>query len=71
MTCLLPLQCEKLRTDAAFLPGLRAELEALRKRHYAALELMGERDEEVFFSLPNLEFYGNYYLRQFLVFSWK
>ena len=29
------------------LPGLRAELEALRRRHTAALELMGERDEEV------------------------
>ncbi|XP_019425040.1 PREDICTED: golgin candidate 5-like isoform X2 [Lupinus angustifolius] len=40
-------QCEKLRKEAAFLPGLRAELEALRKRHSAALELMGERDEEL------------------------
>lgn len=29
------------------LPGIRAELEALRRRHSAALELMGERDEEV------------------------
>ena len=29
------------------LPGIRAELEALRRRHTAALELMGERDEEV------------------------
>ena len=38
------------------LPGLRAELEALRRRHSAALELMGERDEEVFFSLLTLKF---------------
>lgn len=29
------------------LPGVRAELESLRRRHSAALELMGERDEEV------------------------
>lgn len=41
------MQCEKLRTEAATLPGIRAELEALRRRHTAALELMGERDEEV------------------------
>lgn len=41
------LQCEKLRVEAAVLPGIRAELEALRRRHSAALELMGERDEEV------------------------
>ncbi|XP_074275997.1 golgin candidate 5 [Silene latifolia] len=40
-------QCEKLRTEAAMLPGIRAELEALRRRHTAALELMGERDEEL------------------------
>ncbi|KAG6489853.1 hypothetical protein ZIOFF_051134 [Zingiber officinale] len=40
-------QCEKLRAEAATLPGLRAELEALRRRHSAALELMGERDEEL------------------------
>lgn len=40
-------QCEKLRTEAAMLPGIRAELEALRQRHTAALELMGERDEEL------------------------
>ncbi|RVW41270.1 Golgin candidate 5 [Vitis vinifera] len=40
-------QCEKLRAEAAFLPGIRAELEALRRRHSSALELMGERDEEV------------------------
>ncbi|KAK9123320.1 hypothetical protein Sjap_012922 [Stephania japonica] len=40
-------QCEKLRTEAAVLPGLREELEALRRRHAAALELMGERDEEL------------------------
>ncbi|KAJ8440021.1 hypothetical protein Cgig2_020509 [Carnegiea gigantea] len=42
-------QCEKLRTEAAMLPGIRAELEALRQRHTAALELMGERDEEFLF----------------------
>lgn len=41
------LQCEKLRAEAVVLPGLRAELDALRRRHAAALELMGERDEEV------------------------
>ena len=41
------LQCEKLKAEAATLPGIRAELEALRQRHSAALELMGERDEEV------------------------
>lgn len=29
------------------LAGARAELEALRKRHSSALELMGERDEQV------------------------
>lgn len=29
------------------MPGIKAELEALRQRHAAALELMGERDEEV------------------------
>ncbi|GMH17678.1 hypothetical protein Nepgr_019519 [Nepenthes gracilis] len=40
-------QCEKLRSEAAVLPGIRAELEALRRRHTAALELMGERDEEL------------------------
>lgn len=40
-------QCEKLRAEAALLPGLRAELEALRRRHSSALELMGERDEEL------------------------
>ncbi|KAL5202841.1 hypothetical protein ABZP36_013793 [Zizania latifolia] len=40
-------QCEKLRTEAATLPGLRAELEALKQRHFQALELMGERDEEL------------------------
>lgn len=41
------MQCEKLRAESALLPGVRAELEALRRRHSAALELMGERDEEV------------------------
>ncbi|GAB4842243.1 hypothetical protein Ancab_012209 [Ancistrocladus abbreviatus] len=40
-------QCEKLRLEAATLPGIRAELEAIRRRHTAALELMGERDEEL------------------------
>ncbi|KAK7261807.1 hypothetical protein RIF29_28127 [Crotalaria pallida] len=40
-------QCEKLRAEATLLPGLRSELEALRRRHSAALELMGERDEEL------------------------
>ncbi|KAL8139453.1 hypothetical protein V2J09_005474 [Rumex salicifolius] len=40
-------QCEKLRIEAGTLPGIRAELEALRRRHAAALELMGERDEEL------------------------
>ncbi|THG23081.1 hypothetical protein TEA_019911 [Camellia sinensis var. sinensis] len=39
--------CEKLRVEATMLPGIRAELEALRRRHSAALELMGERDEEL------------------------
>lgn len=42
------LQCEKLRAEAGMLPGIRAELDALRRRHSAALELMGERDEEVY-----------------------
>ncbi|PPD81739.1 hypothetical protein GOBAR_DD21324 [Gossypium barbadense] len=40
-------QCEKLKAEAATLPGIRVELEALRRRHTAALELMGERDEEL------------------------
>ncbi|XP_075666222.1 golgin candidate 5 [Castanea sativa] len=40
-------QCEKLRTESSMLPGIRAELESLRRRHSAALELMGERDEEL------------------------
>ncbi|MED6146750.1 Golgin candidate 5 [Stylosanthes scabra] len=40
-------QCEKLRAEASCLPGVRAELDALRRRHSAALELMGERDEEL------------------------
>lgn len=44
---LLLLQCKKLRSEAALLPSIKAELEALRFRHTAALELMGERDEEV------------------------
>ncbi|XP_030491769.2 golgin candidate 5 [Cannabis sativa] len=40
-------QCEKLRAEAATVPGIKAELESLRRRHSAALELMGERDEEL------------------------
>ncbi|EEF46429.1 Myosin-2 heavy chain, non muscle, putative [Ricinus communis] len=40
-------QCEKLQAESALVPGIRAELEALRRRHSAALELMGERDEEL------------------------
>lgn len=40
-------QCEKLQAEASVLPGIRAELDALRRRHSAALELMGERDEEL------------------------
>ncbi|KAJ8755898.1 hypothetical protein K2173_024443 [Erythroxylum novogranatense] len=40
-------ECEKLRSESTLLPGIRAELEALRRRHSAALELMGERDEEL------------------------
>ncbi|KAG7035241.1 Golgin candidate 5, partial [Cucurbita argyrosperma subsp. argyrosperma] len=43
----LTSQSEKLRAEAGMLPGIRAELEALRRRHSAALELMGERDEEL------------------------
>ncbi|XP_024980144.1 golgin candidate 5-like [Cynara cardunculus var. scolymus] len=40
-------ECEKLRSEVGEVGGLKAELEALRKRHSAALELMGERDEEL------------------------
>ncbi|CAA7025784.1 unnamed protein product [Microthlaspi erraticum] len=40
-------ECEKLRVEADRVPGIKAELEALRQRHAAALELMGERDEEL------------------------
>jgi len=40
-------QCEAQRAEATLLPGMRAELESLRRRHTSALELMGERDEEV------------------------
>nr|XP_024373554.1 golgin candidate 5-like [Physcomitrium patens] len=40
-------QFEQLRAEANLLPGMRAELESLRLRHTSALELMGERDEEV------------------------
>ncbi|XP_047176669.1 golgin candidate 5-like [Vigna umbellata] len=51
------LQCEKLHGEAAVLPGLRSELEALRRRHSAALELMGECDEEVILTLPTSAFF--------------
>ncbi|XP_071712242.1 golgin candidate 5-like [Rutidosis leptorrhynchoides] len=40
-------ECEKLRTEVALLPSIKAELEALKVRHSAALELMGERDEQL------------------------
>ncbi|XP_042476769.1 golgin candidate 5-like [Macadamia integrifolia] len=40
-------ECEKLRAETVALPGLRAELEAIKQRHHSALELMGERDEEL------------------------
>nr|XP_043635693.1 golgin candidate 5-like [Erigeron canadensis] len=40
-------ECEKLRSEVSLLPGLKADIEALRRRHSAALELMGERDEEL------------------------
>ncbi|KAK9078325.1 hypothetical protein SSX86_002382 [Deinandra increscens subsp. villosa] len=40
-------ECEKLRSEVSQLPGMKAEMEALRRRHSAALELMGERDEEL------------------------
>ncbi|PWA61837.1 TATA element modulatory factor 1 TATA binding protein [Artemisia annua] len=40
-------ECEKLRSEVSQLPGLKAELDSLRQRHSAALELMGERDEEL------------------------
>ncbi|KAK9069750.1 hypothetical protein SSX86_010144 [Deinandra increscens subsp. villosa] len=40
-------ECEKLRSEVSQLPGLKADIEALRRRHSAALELMGERDEEL------------------------
>lgn len=52
-------QCEKLRAEAAILPGIQAELDALRRRHSAALELMGERDEEVntFLQFEGLQYF--------------
>ena len=59
MVCIHSLQCEKLRVEAAFLPGLRAELDALRRRHSAALELMGERDEEVLLTVPAFVYRNN------------
>ncbi|XLQ98947.1 hypothetical protein S83_065146 [Arachis hypogaea] len=40
-------QCEKLRAEASMLPSVKAELDALRRRHSAALKLMGECDEEL------------------------
>lgn len=45
MNCVL--QCEQFRAEATALPALRAEFDSLRRRHTSALELMGERDEEV------------------------
>uniref|UniRef100_A0A6N2L3F5 TATA element modulatory factor 1 TATA binding domain-containing protein n=1 Tax=Salix viminalis TaxID=40686 RepID=A0A6N2L3F5_SALVM len=38
-------QCEKLQAESALLPGVRAELDALRRRHSAALELMVNLEE--------------------------
>eukprot|EP01018_Ginkgo_biloba_P024457 Gb_38479 [translate_table: standard] len=40
-------ECEKLRGEAASLPALSAELEELTRRHAAALEMIGQRDEEL------------------------
>uniref|UniRef100_A0A6N2MB02 Major facilitator superfamily (MFS) profile domain-containing protein n=3 Tax=Salix viminalis TaxID=40686 RepID=A0A6N2MB02_SALVM len=40
-------QVMKLQAESSLLPGVQAELDALRQRHSAALELMGERDEEL------------------------
>ncbi|XP_071736509.1 golgin candidate 5-like isoform X1 [Rutidosis leptorrhynchoides] len=40
-------ECEKLRSEVALLPRIKAELDALKVRHSAALELMGERDEQL------------------------
>ncbi|PWA86793.1 golgin candidate 5 [Artemisia annua] len=40
-------ECEKLRSEVSLMPVLKADIEALRSRHSAALELMGERDEEL------------------------
>jgi len=57
MNIISTLQCEKLRGEAAVLPGLRSELDALRRRHSAALELMGERDEEVILTLATSVFF--------------
>eukprot|EP00898_Chlorokybus_atmophyticus_P006683 jgi/Chlat1/7015/Chrsp56S06690 len=39
-------QCERLAKEAGKLPGLLVEMDALRKRHASALELMGEREEQ-------------------------
>ncbi|GJY89879.1 casein kinase 1-like protein 4 [Tanacetum coccineum] len=39
-------ECEKLRSEVSQLPSMKVELDALRQRHFAALKLMGERDEE-------------------------
>ncbi|GKD56979.1 Rab3 GTPase-activating protein catalytic subunit, partial [Tanacetum coccineum] len=36
----------QLWSEVSQLPSMKAELDALRQRHSAALELMGERDEE-------------------------
>lgn len=40
-------QNESLLSEVSALPRMKAELEALRRRHASALELMGERDEQV------------------------
>ncbi|GKB41250.1 non-structural maintenance of chromosomes element 4 homolog A [Tanacetum coccineum] len=39
-------KCEKLRSEVSQLPSMKVEFDALRQHHSAALELMGERDEE-------------------------
>jgi hypothetical protein len=51
-------QCEQLRSEASLIPGMKAELESLRQRHTSALELMGERDEEVMSFLSEMLIHG-------------
>ncbi|KAI7736428.1 hypothetical protein M8C21_016101 [Ambrosia artemisiifolia] len=58
-------ECKTLRSEAALLPGIKAELEALRFRHSAALELMGERDEEISSSCHSSPHTGAFYLSPF------